>query len=209
MIRTIKLLGRDYVLRDATKEELQAQHRSWVAGEATWGSDKDEAEYRQAYERGDIDTMKRLDERRRETSSTSTQVYEGTRTMKYLPSITLAAALFINITNANAQTTTPPSPPSSLGLATIGIKITNITGKARDWVGLFPHGAANTAYTDWTYIACDAKTCANTVSKKGSTVTVHFNVPSNLAQADIRYMSLDANNVFQVVTEIDPDLSLH
>lgn len=125
--------------------------------------------------------------------------------MKYTLCITFIAAFAISVANTNAQTAVP----SSLGLATIGIKITNITGKARDWVGLFPHGASNTAYTDWTYVACDAKTCANTVSKKGSTVTVHFPVPPNLAQADIRYMSLDANNVFQVVTEIDPDFSLH
>lgn len=126
--------------------------------------------------------------------------------MKYLSRISFIAAFAANL--ANAQTSMPP-PTSSLGLATIGIKITNITGKARDWVGLFPHGATNTSYIDWTYIACDAKTCANTVSKKGATVTVHFPVPPNLAQADIRYMSLDTNNVFQVITEIDPDLSLH
>lgn len=63
MTRTIKLLGRDYKLRHATEEELQAQRRSWVAGEASWGSDKDEAEYRQAYERGDKETMKRLDKK--------------------------------------------------------------------------------------------------------------------------------------------------
>lgn len=59
--RTIRLLGRDYKLRFATDEELQAQRRSWVAGEAVMGSDKDEAKYKQAYERGDIETIKRLD----------------------------------------------------------------------------------------------------------------------------------------------------
>ena len=48
-------------IRNATEEELRAQRRSYVASEAAWGSDVDEAAYRAAHERGDKEEMVRLD----------------------------------------------------------------------------------------------------------------------------------------------------
>ncbi len=48
-------------IRHATDEELRAQRRSWVASEAAWGSDADEAAYRAAFDRGDKEEMVRLD----------------------------------------------------------------------------------------------------------------------------------------------------
>jgi hypothetical protein len=46
--------------RPATEEDLRAQRRSYVAGEAAWGSDADEAAYRAALKRGDKDEIGRL-----------------------------------------------------------------------------------------------------------------------------------------------------
>ena len=102
-----------------------------------------------------------------------------------------------------------PAPGSSIGLSTIGIKVTNIIGKPRDWLGIFPHGAADTAYTDWVYVACDGKNCAGNKSKAGSTVTLHLTVPVNASLTDFRYFTTNANGAFVVVTQVDPDLSTH
>lgn len=43
-----------------SKEELEAQRRSWVRGEAGLGSDADEAAHRAAYEAGDKKALQRL-----------------------------------------------------------------------------------------------------------------------------------------------------
>ena len=47
--------------RGVTEEELRAQRRSYVSGEAAMGGDADEAAYRSAIERGDKDEIARLD----------------------------------------------------------------------------------------------------------------------------------------------------
>ncbi len=120
--------------------------------------------------------------------------------MKHLTKLTLVAALAFS-TTAYAQ--------STLSLSNLGVTLTNVPGNARDWVGIFPHGGANTTYTDWTYVACDNKTCATAKAAAGSTKTVHVNLPSNAAQVDIRLLSLDPSGAFHVVQEIDPDLSMH
>ena len=57
--------------RPATEEELRAQRRSWILGEASFGSDKDEALYRAALSRDDKAEMARLDaeaEKRRQSA---------------------------------------------------------------------------------------------------------------------------------------------
>lgn len=48
------------IKRGVTEEELQAQRRHYVASEAAWGSDADEAAYRAAHGRGDMAEMARL-----------------------------------------------------------------------------------------------------------------------------------------------------
>lgn len=48
-------------MRPATKAELRAQRRSWVAAEAAFGSDTDEAAYRAAVEHEDKAEIARLD----------------------------------------------------------------------------------------------------------------------------------------------------
>jgi hypothetical protein len=121
--------------------------------------------------------------------------------MKYLRIAAAAVALTLT-------TTTVAQAASTIGFVTMGIKITNVTGKARDWVGIFPHGAADNAYTDWVYVACDAKSCADTPAKVGSTVTVHLNIPTNAGLTDLRYFTLDGS-VFTAIAQVDPDLSPH
>lgn len=98
---------------------------------------------------------------------------------------------------------------STMSLAKIEIKVTNVTGKARDWVGIFPHGATNTAMTDWVYVACDGKSCAATPARAGSSVTVHLAIPTNPGQVDVRYFTTNANGTFQLVSQVDPDFSDH
>lgn len=49
------------IKRGVTEEDLRAQRRSWVAGEAAMGNDADEAAYRAAYDRDDKEEMARLD----------------------------------------------------------------------------------------------------------------------------------------------------
>jgi hypothetical protein len=126
-------------------------------------------------------------------------------TMKRLS--TLAIILMMAVSTAQAQT--PPPPTSSLSLSTIAIKVTNVTGKPRDWIGIFPHGAANTAMTDWAYVACDGKSCVATPAKAGSSVSVHLAIPTNPGQVDVRYFTTNANGTFQLVSQVDPDFSDH
>lgn len=124
--------------------------------------------------------------------------------MKYI-AVAIAAAVALTL-SATATITTQAA--STIGFVTMGVKVTNVTGKARDWVGIFPHGAADTAMTDWVYIACDGKLCRDTPAKAGSTVTVHLNIPANAGLTDLRYFTLDGN-VFTAIAQVDPDLSPH
>lgn len=123
-----------------------------------------------------------------------------------LSALSLSLVLATIAGAAYAQTTPPPS---TMSLSTIAIKVTNVTGKARDWVGIFPHGAANTAMTDWVYVACDGKSCAATSTKAGSSVTVHLAIPTNPGQVDVRYFTTNANGTFQLLSQVDPDFSEH
>jgi hypothetical protein len=123
-------------------------------------------------------------------------------------SISLLAIAVASLTNAVYAQTTPP-PASTMSLSTIAIKVTNVTGKPRDWVGIFPHGDVNTAMTDWVYVACDGKSCAATPTTKGSSVTVHLAIPTNPGQVDVRYFTTNDSGAFQLVSQVDPDFSDH
>lgn len=95
-----------------------------------------------------------------------------------------------------------------LALTILGVTVTGAPGNARDWVGLFAHDAANTAYVDWVYVACDKKTCPNQSAPAGSTRVVHLMVPASLGLADIRLMSATGTPpVYQMLAQIDPDLT--
>ena len=58
---TLQQLLEQAARRPASDAELQAQRLSWARGEAGMGSDRDEAEYRQALRDGDKDKLARLD----------------------------------------------------------------------------------------------------------------------------------------------------
>lgn len=119
------------------------------------------------------------------------------------------SALSFSLVLVTVAGATYAQPSSTMSLAKIEIKVTNVTGKARDWVGIFPHGAANTAMTDWVYVACDGKSCATTPTRAGSSVTVHLAIPTNPGQVDVRYFTTNANGTFQLVSQVDPDFSDH
>lgn len=55
------LLDRARATAPMTAEQLRAQRRSFVAGEAAFGSDADEAAYAAAAVCGDVETLRRLD----------------------------------------------------------------------------------------------------------------------------------------------------
>ena len=75
-----KLIRRCIERGGATEEELRAQRRSWVSSEAAWGSDADEAAYRDAYDRGDTEEITRLDaaaEKRRQAALKRMDEHDG------------------------------------------------------------------------------------------------------------------------------------
>ena len=55
------LLDRARATAPMTPEQIRAQRRSYVAAEAAFGSDADEAAYAAAALCGDVDTMRRMD----------------------------------------------------------------------------------------------------------------------------------------------------
>lgn len=63
-----------------TDAEIDAQRRSFILGEAAFGSDRDEAAYRAAHERGDAAELARLDDEAEKRVAAATAILDGRRT---------------------------------------------------------------------------------------------------------------------------------
>src|SRR5438876_7882708 len=93
---------------------------------------------------------------------------------------------------------TPPPPTvngSSVAItvapgATVSVGVTSGPGNPKDWLALYPTGAADSAYLDWFFL--NGTKSAPAVGL--TTATVPFTLPTTLGDYEVRFF---ANNTFQ------------
>src|SRR5690348_14968797 len=80
------------------------------------------------------------------------------------------------------------------------IHIAGGPGNNRDWVGLFPVGAANSAYLSWVYLTGSQ----NRTGASPTSGTVTLPLPSQSGAYEIRFLSAANLNVFALLGKSSP-----
>ncbi len=86
------------------------------------------------------------------------------------------------------------------------ITISSGPGNPRDWVGVFPIGAANDKFISWAYLACGTQTCPTSKSDHG---TVRLYLPINGEEYEIRFMGVIDMNTYNVIDTINAKATLN